>query len=517
MATTSQIIGAAILFGIYAIFILYFVVKGSGGTKNMNDYAVGSFSFSPYFVALSLAASMTSAATFVINPGLIATYGLSAYLSYGVIFPIASMVSLILLTKSFRKYGTVFKALSLSGWIRKRYESKTYGLFIGFMTVLMITFIVLIIVALVKVISQALNANQIWVLGITIAFIFGYMMFGGANSMVYTNMVQALTMVLVALILVGSGIKFFKEGIDGFFFHLTKIDPVLLQKTHPRSPLFRDFFEIIFAQLIVGAAVVCQPHIITKSLLLKKENEVNKFLITSVVVQILFYSVVFVGFFARLSFPDLSYNGMPLNVDSIIPSYVIEVFSGGIVALIVGLIVILGLISAGFSTIEGLIQSLSTTITMDLVKPIFGKNIKEERYVVINRMVILALAITTFFVARQQIISPNVSVAIFAQNGVYAYFSVLFVPIIFGIFLKKVKKTAAFAGSIVALIVYFTIYYGFPTWVQNGDLHLGYANIYFNQGTQNPAIAAATAIILSLTSGLLVHLFTKKQIEIKTV
>ena len=94
-------------------------------------------------------------------------------------------------------------AVSLSSWIGKRYESKGYALFIAFLTFLLITFVVLILVALVKVISQALNADQILVLGLLIAFVFGYMMFGGANSMVYTNTIQAIIMVLVAIILTG--------------------------------------------------------------------------------------------------------------------------------------------------------------------------------------------------------------------------------------------------------------------------------------------------------------------------
>lgn len=510
MATTEQVVGASILFAIYGIFILYFVIKGSRGTKSINDYAVGSFTFSPFAVALSLAAAMTSAATFVINPGLIATYGLSGYLSFGIVFPVASLVSLVVLTKSFRKYGQSMSAVSLSSWIGKRYQSRGYALFVAFLTFLLITFIVLILVALVKVIAQALNADQIWVLGLLIAFVFGYMMFGGANSMVYTNTIQAIVMVIVAIILIGSGIQFFNEGIGAFFGKLKAIDPMLTQPTNPQSPLFRDFFEIIFVQLIVGAAVVCQPHIITKSLLLKKESDVNKFLVVAVIVQFLFYSVVIAGLYARAAFPDLTQNGVALNVDSIIPTYVITVFSGGIGALLVGLLVILGLISAGFSTIEGLIQSLSTTITTDIIKPLFGKNIQEGNYVRINRYVIALLAVVSFFIARNQILNPNLSVAIFAQNGVYSYFSILFVPIVFGIFIKDVKIKAPLAGSITALVVYFTIYYGVPFLLKANLIDLGYANVYFADTVQNPAIAAALAIVMSFITAFIVHLADRK-------
>ncbi len=510
MATSAQVIGASILFAVYGIFILYFVVKGSQGTKNINDYAVGSFTFSPVFVALSLAAAMTSAATFVINPGLVANYGISGYLSFGVVFPIASLTSLVILTKSFRKYGQSVNALSLSSWIRNRYNSKLYGLFVAFLTVLLIAFIVLILVALAKVISQALNADEVLVLAAIIIFTFGYMMFGGANSMVYTNVIQASIMVFVAVILIGSGVQFMNDGFVPFFEKLAAIDPALIKVPNPKSPLFRDLFEIIVAQFIVGAAVVCQPHIITKSLLLKKESDVNKFLVTTVIVQLLFFSVVIAGLYARLQFPDFMQNGKALNIDSMISSYVISVFSGGVLSMLVGLLVILGLLSAGFSTIEGLIQSLSTTITTDIIKPLFGKRISDDsKYIKINRIVIGLLAIVSFFVARDQILHPKLSVAIFAQNGVYAYFSILFVPIVFGIFLKKIKLSAALTGSLTALVVYYSIYYLLPELLRSGIADFGYANLYLSDKVQNPAIAASAAIVLSMITGYTVHLLAK--------
>ena len=86
MATSQQILGTYILIGLYAVLILYFVIRGALKTTNLNDYAVGNVNFSPSFVGFSLAVSMTSAATFVINPGLIAVYGFSGVLSFGIFF-----------------------------------------------------------------------------------------------------------------------------------------------------------------------------------------------------------------------------------------------------------------------------------------------------------------------------------------------------------------------------------------------------------------------------------------------
>ncbi len=518
MASTQQVTGGWILIAIYAVAILFFVIRGAMRTKNIQDYASGTLNFSPLFVGLSLAAAMTSAATFVINPGLIATYGLSGALSFGLIFPAASLISLVVLTKSFRRHGTTVKAMTLAGWIGTMYHSKGYSLFIAFLSALLITFIVLILVAITKVLSHALNMNESWMLFFIVTFVFGYMMFGGANSMVYTNTIQAIVMVLVAVILLASGYPWLKDGLFAFFDKLAAVDPALIKPTNPASPLFRDFYEIIVAQIIVGFAVVCQPHIITKSLLLKKESDVNRYLVSAVVIQVLFYLVVLTGLYARLTFPSLSVEGKPLGIDGIIPAYVVQVFSQGWVAVGIGLLVVLGLISAGLSTIEGLIQSLSTTITTEIIKPLFGKHFPDEsRYILVNKLVIVGMAVISFLVARSQLLHPNLSVAIFAQNGVYSYFSIAFVPIVFGIFFKNTSRNTALAGSITALVVYFLIYYLAPWLVSSAGMSLGFLDAYVSGKVQNPAIAASTAILLSFLVSLVVYQFTVKKASASTL
>lgn len=510
MASSSQIFGTWILIIIYVSVILYFVIKGALKTKNLSDYAVGNINFSPVSVGLSLAASMTSAATFVINPGFIANYGLAGFISFGIVFPLGSLISLVILTKSFQKYGQAIKALTLAQWIGKRYKSNGYSLFMAFLSLLLITFIVLIVVALTKVLSKSLNINEMYVLVSLIVFVFGYMMFGGANSMVYTNTVQAVIMIVVAVILLTSGYEHFSGGINSFFDKLYKIDPDLATLTNANSPLFRDFFEIILCQFIVGVAVVCQPHIITKSLLLKSDKDVNKFLIVSVVVEVLFFLVVFAGFYARLTFPDLNIDGVSLKNDGIIPAYVVKIFADGTIAVAVGLLVVLGLISAGMSTLEGLIQSISSTITTDIIKPIWGNKIKSDKgYIVINRITIIFLAIVAGFVSYDQLINPKLSVGILAQNGVYAFFSAAFIPILFGIFLKNVKLIAPLTASIVALIVHFGIYYLLPFLVSEFGFEFGLFTKYLVGTVRNPAIASAMAIVISTIVGLLLHNFYK--------
>ncbi len=511
MATQEQVLGTWILVAFYTAVVLFFVIRGALKTKSLSDYALGTVNFSPYFVGLSLAAAMTSAATFVINPGLIAKFGISGVLSFGIFFPLASVISLAVLTKSFRKYGQSVSAVSLASWIGNRFGNMTYAFFIAFLSVLLLTFIVLILVALVKVFSNALNVNEITTLAAVVLFVFGYMMFGGANSMVYTNTIQAFIMILVAVILISSGLFNFKGGISDFFARLSAIDPNLVKPTNPGSPLFRDYFEIVFAQIVIGVAVVCQPHIITKSLLLKKESDVNKFLISAIAIQLLFFSVVVSGLYARMEFPDLTVNGKVLGNDDIIPTYVIKIFSNGIAATLVGLLVILGLISAGMSTLEGLIQSLSSSINNDIVKPLVGSKMgfTDKQYLMVNRLIIGIMAIVVFFMARQQLLYPKLSVAILAQNGVYAYFAIIFIPILLGVFFKNIPAWIPFIASVLAALTHFSVYYLLPYLHRNYSVDLGWFNTYLQGDVRNPAIAASTSIMMAFLATTVALIYNK--------
>jgi sodium/pantothenate symporter len=511
LATSAQLTGAWILVILYMGIILFFVIRGALKIKSISDYAVGNIMFSPTAVALSLAASMTSAATFVINPGFIANFGISGIISYGLVLPLAAVISLAVLTKSFRKYGQSVKALTLAQWIGERYKSKNYALFMGFLALLLITFIVLIAVAITQVLSRALNADPYIVLISVVVFIFGYMMFGGANSMVYTNTIQALIMVVVAVILLTSGYAHFSEGIGELMRKLSAIDPALTKLTNPGSPLFRDFYEIIFAQVIVGMAIVVQPHIITKSLLLKKESDVNRFLVVAIAAELLFFFVVIAGLYARITFPDLTVGGVALKNDTIIPTYVMHIFSNGTVAVIIGLIVVLGLLSAGISTLEGLIQSVSTTITSDIIKPLTGSWLKTDKSLItLNKIVIVALGIITIWLSWQQIAKPKLSVGIFAQNGVYAYFASAFVPVIFGIYHRKMRASIAFTGSLVAFGVHFAIYYLLPFLVNSYGFTFGFFTRYLEGPVRNPAIACSTAVVISTLIVLIMIMIQKK-------
>lgn len=466
-------------------------------TKSLQDYAVGT-GFSPIVVGLSLAASVTSAATFIINPGFVAVYGWSAFFAMSIVMPIGLFISLIVMTKSFQRIGSTTKAFTLAQWIGNRFNNKLHSRIIAFLSLLLITFVVLICVGIVKVLASALGAPELYVLLGLVIFVFGYTMFGGANSMIRNNAVQAVMISIVAVILLFSGYQYFDAGLSGFWDQIHAVDPLLTQKYNPESPLFRDFFEVVICNFIIGIAIVCQPHIITRSLMLKSEKDTNKYLVTSIVVLILFFSVLFVGLYARLQMPDLTQDGIAVSLDSIVSVYVVNRFTPYL-----GVIVIFGLLAAGLSTLEGLVQSVSTSITNDIILPLSKGNFSENKKKNINRLVILILAVVTILMSYDQLVNPNLSVGIFAQNGVYMFFSAAFVPVLFGIFLKDVHRQAPLIATLTAVAVYVLVYYGGITPYTAGPV-------------KNPAVAGALAIVASVLVGGISHLVLKKKVKTTT-
>ena len=383
------------------------------------------------------------------------------------------------------------KALTMAQWMGQRFSHSFFTWYFAILALLLISFIVLICVGLTQILSQALNANPIIVLAGVVLFIFSYMMFGGAKAMIKTNTFQAILMLVVAVILIFSKVELFFITSEGnLFTQLKSIDPQLVEWSYPSSFLFRDFFEIFVCQIIIGIAIVCQPHIITKSLLLQDDKSVNRYLLAGISAQSIFFLVVIVGLYARITFPDLSIEGKVMQTDGIMSAYVVKQFHP-----LVSLLLVFGLLAAGLSTLEGLIQSLSTGISADILRKIkYFKNISDIGLIQIS---IILLALVSFILSIQQLISPSLSVAIFAQNGVYAYFSAAIVPVLMGLFIKGRFFWAPLISSITAVVVHFSVYY----------FRIG---SYMETAVRNPAVSASFGVLTALVVALLIYFWEKR-------
>jgi SSS family solute:Na+ symporter/sodium/pantothenate symporter len=126
-------------------------------TASMQAYAVGNRDVSPLLVGLSLAANMTSVATFVINPGLMYAFGWAGVVGYGIAAPLGIFLGLAVTSTRFRRIGDRFTALTVPQWLGERYGDRRVTVFFAVVALLQVTFLVLIVTGLALVLMSVLR------------------------------------------------------------------------------------------------------------------------------------------------------------------------------------------------------------------------------------------------------------------------------------------------------------------------------------------------------------------------
>ncbi len=482
---------AWILFLIYVCGTLVLAWLGSRKTTSLESYAIGDGTMHPLVVGLALAASMTSTATLVINPGIVFAYGVSALFGYGVAAALGLTLGIVVLSKGFRKLGLGTGTLTVPAWLGQRYSSQGLRVFYAIVNLLLVAMVVLICYAMAGLMIATLGLTEmlggaamtIALAGI-ILFVFAYTFFGGTFAHVYTNTAQGLIMLVVAVVLIASGIPLLT---DGFFSKLAAIDPNLASPVNPSSILFRNLFEVFGANFLVGVALSVQPHFLIKALYVKRERDVNLYLGVAIVAGILFNMVMLCGLYARVgSAAEVGafMQASGLGIDGVMPGYIVTQFSP-----VVGALISIALLAAGMSTLDGILVALSAIFASDVYLVLRRGELdtaaKMKLGLRVGRWTLIVLGVLAFGLSLLQHYRKEFSVAIFAQEGVYALFSALFVPVLFGFLWKSMRGSVALTASLVALAVHFGFRYGELSILTDADY-------------TNPGLTAAYALIASL-------------------
>ena len=495
------------LFGAYIVLTFWLAWLGQKKTSSLETYALGDGAMSPWVVGLALAASMTSTATLVINPGIIYAFGFSGLLAYGLAAGTGLAVGIVVLSKGFRKYGVRGRILTVPHWIGERYGDERLTLFYAVINLLLLAMVVLICYAMAGLMLATLDLESLVpgygfevALAIIILFVFAYVFFGGTFAHAYTNTVQGLIMLVVAGILVASGWHLFDDGLAGFLARLAAIDPVLAAPTNPDSILFRNLFEVFGVNLLVGFALALQPHFIVKSLYVKSDRDVNLYLAVAIGAGVVFNLVTLCGLYARIEASEFVTDFMAssgMGIDGVMPAYIVYTFPPTL-----QVVISIAILAAGMSTLDGILVALSTILANDVFLVLRRRRHRESSpddeaalAFKVGRYSLVGFGILAFVLSLFQHYFKEFSVAIFAQEGIYALFGATFVPLLFGMFGRKLSKGVVVLASSVALVVHFTFRYTDLTLLTSAD------------GT-NPGLTATYGILASLAvagAGRLLH------------
>lgn len=453
---------------LYVLLTYGLAYMGMRKARSLAGFSIGNRDMGAGLIGLTMAASIASAATFIINPGFVYVHGLSAYLHYGVAGFLGISVALVTLCKGFRRLGDQRQqaVLTIPHWMYLRYNSRGLAYFFAGINLLSITFVVLILVGCAILCASLFGISQKLALVIILAFVFSYVLLGGAYAHAYTNAFQGLMMVGIALFIFATGWKYMGGG---FFEALNGVSAAYAAPFNPESSLYYDAFSVLISSFLITFALMMQPHILTKTFYLKNEAAVNRFLVTALIAGFIFTLMLFIGFFARFKGLDVE------QQDQVVAAYIAVEFGNTVMGQMVLALISVALLAAGMSTLDGILVALSAMVVNDIVVPLSGAADEQgHRGLVLSRYVLVVMALLAFALAW----NPPALVGLFAQKGVYGIAAASFVPICFGVWYR---------GAIPAWLMGVAAFVGL-----GGHLLL---NLGF--GFHNPSVSASWAMIAS--------------------
>ena len=476
---------AWVLFLLYMVATSYLGWLGYKRTDNFGNFAIGSGDLHPAVVGITMASSVASAATFIINPGFIYVHGLAAFMHFVAAVGIGFCGMLVVLSFRFRQHGETTGALTMPHWIGNRYRSKGFALYFAVVNLFALAFVVLIVGGLSIVMQQLLGISNVTALIIILGFVTGYVFLGGTYAHVFTNTLQGSLMLVVTLLILISGIHLF----SGFWERLAAQDPNLVAWINPDSNLYNSVFSIYISGLLIGAALVCQPHILTKALYLKSDKAVKKYLIYGIIVLGLFFLLPVAGFYARLTVPYEqlidSATGQ-FRQDLVMTMYIKHAFPDWLFTF-VGIV----LLAAGMSTLDGILVSLSTITANDFMVNMvnrFGtKQLPEAKQqslaYAFSHGILVIIALIAFLIC----LNPPKLLGIFGQVGVYGMAVAAVPPLIAGVLFRQPPLRLIWATSFLGLALHFLLYFfGKPLFP---NLNVTFAN---------PGVTASLALLFTV-------------------
>lgn len=454
------------LLALYLGVVYWLSWVGMRKTTTLAGFSVGNKDMGPGLVGVVMASSIASTATFVINPGFVYTHGVSALLHYGVAAQAGVAFGLVVVCKGFLRVGEQHACLTIPDWIRARFGSPALALFFALINLLSITFVVLIMVGCAILVGQLCGLPYLWSLVAVLVVVFSYVLMGGTYAHAYTNAVQGVLMGAVAVLLFGSGLHHLDGGLVA---SLRAISADYAAAVNPSSSLYYSVFSVFVSAFVVTFALMMQPHILTKVLYLRSARDVNRFLATSIGVGVVYGLCLFVGLWARLDGLEIPAEAQ----DTVVAQYVAGAFGEGLGGQVVTTVVLVALLAAGMSTLDGILVALSAMVTHDLYLRLRPQDAAGGLR--LSRYVLVAVGLLAFAVA----VDPPRLVGLFAQKGVYGLAAASFVPIVFGVAVRgpvsaRLMGTAAATGLLLHLLLHL---YG---------------------GIDNPAVSACWAILGSV-------------------
>ncbi|WP_394749685.1 sodium:solute symporter family protein [Spongiimicrobium salis] len=416
----------------FVIFIGYFMLVFFIGwlsmrwTKSEADYWIAGSKLGWGIGGATMAATHTSAGTFIGTVGVIYAVGWS----FGwvlITIPLAYWFMVAVLAPRF----TTVKELTLPAFLQRRYESKT-ARGIGGVIILIAT----VVYIQAQIVAGGIVANVVFgiepltgmIVFTTILLL--YTLVGGMLAVVYTDFLQMIIMVVGTLVAVPLALMHF-DGLTDLITKVELIKPLTFEWGGLPTVL------LITMSLAFFLGSVATPEKVIRLYAMKDMKTIRRGILLAILLVTGINLLVFIlGLASMVLFPNLPTGdlAMPMMAKAVLPTFV-------------GTVMLAAITSAMMSTVDSLLLVAGSALSEDIYQNAMNKKVAQSKRLLVARIGILIVGIIPLI----SIISG------FAEGELIQFIVILFTaimaagfftPVVGGILWKRATKQGAIAAMI---------------------------------------------------------------------
>ena len=416
----------------WIIFIGYFLLVFAIGwlslrwTKSEEDYWIAGSKLGWGIGGATMAATHTSAGTFIGTIGVIYSVGWS----FGwvlITIPLAYWFMVAVLAPRF----TAVKELTLPAYLERRYQSKT-ARGVGAIIILIAT----VVYIQAQIVAGGLVANVVFgldpLIGMVVftSILLLYTLVGGMLAVVYTDFLQMLIMIVGTVVSVPLALIHF-DGLSNLVALVSKVQPLTFEWGGFPTVL------LITLSLAFFLGSVATPEKVIRLYAMKDMKTIRRGILFAIIVVTGINLLVFIlALAAMVLFPNLPTGdlAMPMIAKTMLPTFI-------------GTIMLAAITSAMMSTVDSLLLVAGSALSEDIYQNFIEKKASKSKRLLVARLGILVVGIIPLIFI----------VSGFAEGELVQFIVILFTaimgagfftPVVGGILWRRATKQGAIAAMI---------------------------------------------------------------------
>jgi len=437
---------------LYLCFVIFTgVMIGRRSKKSAEGFYLGGRGMGPLVTAMSAEASDMSSYLLMGIPGLAYLSGVADASWTAIGLAVGTYLNFLLVAKRLRRYSVKLDAITIPGFISKRYGEKRPVIMCISALIILIFFVPYVasgLAAIGKLFNSLFGWDYMAAVIIGAIVIISYTSIGGFSAVATMDLIQSVIMTVALAIIVVFGIVQ-AGGMDAVLDHARSLPGFLTftETYNAASGSAEPYgFIRIISMMAWGLGYFGMPHILVRFMAIRDENELKlSRRIASVWVVISMGVAVFIGIVGHAV---SSVGRVPYLEGSATETIIVKLSdllsSYGIFPAIVAGCILAGILAATMSTADSQLLAAASAFSENLVQDVLGVKLTERQTMLIARLTVVVIAVIALFLAADP--DSNVfQIVSFAWAG----FGATFGPaILCALFWKRSNRQGIMAGLV---------------------------------------------------------------------